>query len=220
MMNKSQKPYYQDAHVTLYHGDCLEVDAWLEADVLVTDPPYGMNRAFVGDYRADQVRVTNDHDTTTRDSALRLWGKEKGFLVFGHWKCDKPKNIKHTVIWSKDRMSLGDQTAAYATSHEEIYSGGNTSLWVNKREQSVITAKVQTGDSRPDHPTPKPIGLMEHLVAKTNTGVIADPFAGSGSTLLAARNLGRQAIGVEYEEKYCELIAKRLSQQAFDFGGM
>ena len=60
---------------------------------------------------------------------------------------------------------------------------------------------------------------MEQLIAKTQ-GVIADPFAGSGATLIAARNLGRKVIGVEIEEKYCELIATGLSQDAFDFGGI
>lgn len=71
-------------------------------------------------------------------------------------------------------------------------------------------------NQRPDHPTPKPIGLMERLIEKT-VGTIADPFAGSGATLVAARNLGRKVIGVELEEKYCEIIARRLSQQAFNF---
>lgn len=71
-----------------------------------------------------------------------------------------------------------------------------------------------------DHPTPKPVPLMEALVERTPPGVIADPFAGSGSTLIAARNLGRKVIGVELEEKYCELIVKRLQQQTFDFASL
>lgn len=214
------QPYFENDLITLYHGDCLEITEWLSADVLVTDPPYGMNRTFIGSGHYDLVRVANDHDTQIRDSALQLWGQEKGFIVFGHWKCERPKNLKHLVVWDKDKMPMGDSTSAFATSHEEIYVGGDTSNWLHKRQQSVIRAKVQVGADRPNHPTPKPVGLMEQLVGKTNAEVIADPFAGSGTTLVAARNLGRKAIGIELEEKYCELIANRLSQEAFDFGGL
>ncbi len=66
----------------------------------------------------------------------------------------------------------------------------------------------------------KPVTLMKALIQKCLPGVIADPFAGSGSTLVAARNLGRKVIGVELEEKYCELIVKRLQQQTFDFASL
>ena len=94
--------------------------------------------------------------------------------------------------------------------------------FTGKRGGSVIRVKTMGAAShnRPDHPTPKPIPLMEQLVEKCPPGLIADPFSGSGATLVAARNLGRKAVGVELEEKYCEIIAGRLAQGAFDFGAL
>jgi site-specific DNA-methyltransferase (adenine-specific) len=215
------KPYYQDDWVTLYHGNCLEITDWLEADVLVTDPPYGqsyksnMNR---GNRQNWHDAIKGDDDVTVRDNALTLWGDEKAGLVFGTWKVEKPKQTKQTVIWDKTPCGfMGDLSIPFGSAHEEIYCIGKNG-WTGTRESSIINVQMlMSGDAnRPDHPTPKPIGLMERLIAKTE-GVIADPFAGSGATLLAARNLGRKVIGIELEEKYCELIAKRLSQQVFVF---
>jgi site-specific DNA-methyltransferase (adenine-specific) len=206
------KPYYQDEFVTLYHGDCLEIDAWQSADVLVTDPPYGMNRGFYRDY----IKIANDSNTEIRDLALHQWGTQKNAIVFGHWRKPRPSNVTHMAIWDKGMKSMGDQTSPFATSHEEIYLLGLERNWLGSRDETVLRYKVQRGGDRPEHPTPKPIGLMEFLVNKTQ-GVIADPFAGSGSTLIAARNLARFAIGVELDEKYCETIANRLSQDVFHF---
>lgn len=215
------KPYYQDDYVTLYHGDCLEQTAWLEADVLVTDPPYG--QAYKSGM--DRGSRTNWHDeikgddtTEARDNALLLWGNDKAGLVFGTWKVAKPEQTRQTVIWDKTPCGfMGDLSIPFGTAHEEIYCIGKNG-WTGMREASIIRKQMlMSGDSnRPNHPTPKPIGLMEQLIGKT-IGTVADPFAGSGATLVAAKNLGRKAIGVEIEEKYCELIAKRLSQDTFDF---
>lgn len=93
--------------------------------------------------------------------------------------------------------------------------------FTGKRESSVYRVKPFTsGDSdRPDHPTPKPTGLMELLIAKCPPGAIADPFAGSGATLIAAKNLRRQVVGVELDERHCETIAKRLAQDTLDIFG-
>ena len=204
--------YFQDDLVTLYLGNCLEITEWNQAKVLITDPPYGMNRRFLS--KNKDVRVAGDKDTTARDQVMALWGIEKPFIVFGHWKVAKPINLKHCVIWDKEKMALGDKTSAFATNHEEIYIGGNTADFIGKREQTVIRCRPELNNNRPDHPSAKPLSLMTRLVLKTNLDFVADPFAGSGTTLIAAKLLGKKAIGVEIDEKYAEIAANRLSQES------
>jgi len=222
------EPYYQDDLVTLFHGDCLEVAEWLDADVLVTDPPYGME--YIGDYRrsdgsrTDRVEIAGDTTLESRRAALSAWGDKPG-LVFGTWRMPRPEGTKNLIVWDKgDSPGVGNTNIPWGLSHEEIYVVGTWPLreagYGGPRSGSVIRAASPAGNARPDHPTPKPVGLMEALITKCPAGAIADPFAGSGSTLIAARNIGRKSIGVELEERYCELIAKRLSQQAFDFGNL
>lgn len=212
------EPYYQDEHVTLYHGDCLEQFQWAKADVLVTDPPYGM--AFVSSRTTQKRPVANDENPVFRDAALARWGG-KPAAVFGTWRVPKPQGVRQVLIWDKRGAGpgMGDLTTAFGTSHEEIYLIGK---WEKRhaRRGSVITTESSPSGltTKIGHPTPKPIGLMETLIDAAPDGLIADPFAGSGSTLIAARNLGRKAIGVELEERYCDLIASRLSQACFDFG--
>ena len=207
-------PYYEADGVTLYHGDCMEIDAWLCGDVMVTDPPYGMNRALAvagqfSDSPSRQRRhVAGDKDTNLRDRALALWG-DKPSILFGIWHKPRPPKIRQLLIWDKGRQSLGDPSASWQLSHEEIYVIGRHKPG---HRQTVLRSLVERGGGRPDHPTPKPVGLMELLLDVAAPGTVVDPFAGSGSTLLAARNQGRKAIGVEIEERYCELIAKRLAQ--------
>lgn len=216
--------YYKDDYVTLFHGDCLEVTEWTRADVLVTDPPYGQGYKSNMD-RGNRTKwhepIRGDETTHVRDSMLELWDDTKASLVFGTWKTDKPTTTRQVVIWDKTPCGfMGDLAIPFGNAHEEIYCGGRTG-WTGKREASIVRAQMlmSSDKNRPDHPTPKPVPLMEKLVGKT-IGVIADPFAGSGSTLIAARNLSRHAIGVELDEEYCELIATRLSQQAFDLEGL
>lgn len=205
-------PYYQDEHVTLWHGDCLAVLEWLNADAMVTDPPYGM--AHVSGW--NQRPIAGDASTDARDRVLELWG-DKPAIVFGRWSEARPASTRARLVWDKGEWpGMGDLTFPWGPSDEEIYVLG--SGWSGKREGTVLRANRLSGVAVADHPTPKPVSLMEKLVSKCPAGVIADPFAGSGSTLLAARNVGRRSIGVELEERYCEVIAKRLSQGVLDFG--
>ena len=222
--------YYQDEHVTLYHGDCLtERREWLDADVLVTDPPYGMN--YQSNFRKGErlALVAADQDTKVRDAAVEAWGGVRPMLMFGTWRVAPPAGERARLIWSKGATpGMGDLSIPWGTSHEDIHLGGtgwDLASTGHNREPSVITARSTASGASGDatkygHPTPKPVALMEYLIERCPAGVIADPFAGSGATLVAARNLGRKVIGVELEERYCEIIAKRLAQGAFDFGGI
>jgi DNA modification methylase len=219
-------PYYQDDQVTLYHGDCLEIDVWLAADVLVTDPPYGIGWEHHpgGHGTASKTKVikhagiANDDDTTTRDGVLRLWGYEKPAIVFGSHKANYPAGVSQTLTWKKPvDAGLVGSTIGYRKDTELIFLRGNH-IRRNPSRSSVLESKGGMHRYLSGHPHAKPVSIMEILVEWTE-GVVADPFAGSGSTLIAARNLGRKAVGVELEERYCEIIARRLDQMALDFGG-
>jgi len=200
--------------VTLYLGDCLEAAAeyWLAADVLVTDPPYGM--AYQSNFAkgCPSAPIAGDTTTTARDRALELWGAERAALVFGTWRVPRPADVRQLLVWDKGATpGMGDLSLPWGPSHEDIYAMGRTGH-AGKRTGSVLRVPglgAMSAD-RPDHPTPKPVPLMEMLIGRT-VGVVADPFSGGGSTLLAARNLGRRAVGVELEERYCEGIARRLA---------
>jgi len=217
-------PYYQDESVTLYHGDCLEIDAWLAADVLVTDPPYGI--AYESNWNRDKRNakvgrpVAGDDSPEARDFALAEWG-DRPAIVFGTWRIARPAATRALLVWHKvGAGGMGDLSIPWLPTHEEAYVLG--SGFQGRRTDSVISCPplMSNDRNRPDHPTPKPVPLMERLIEKCPPGVVADPFAGSGATLLAAKNLGRKAIGVELEERYCEVIAKRLAQGVLDFEGI
>ncbi|MEV8134318.1 DNA-methyltransferase [Microbacterium aurantiacum] len=218
--------YYEDEYVQLHHGDCRGIRGWTRADVLVTDPPYGvawLSGQFSNAKVPIETDVAGDADTGARDAVLEMWGKNRPALVFGSWRAPRPQDVNNRLIWYKAANIPGHRTQPWFAADEEIYQLGTG--FIGKPEQNVLVTHDRRDGAHGEvaklgHPTPKPVGLMERLIAKCPPGVIADPFAGSGATLLAARNLGRKAIGVELEEKYCELIVKRLSQQAFDFSAL
>lgn len=214
-------PYYEDDHVTLYHGDCLENTQWLTADVLVTDPPYGSAPAEAGKHTNDgygrrnkdgfSKMIANDKDSTVRDKALALWGSRPA-LVFGSpRRPEPPGDWADRLVWDKKRPGINGGPWRYR--HESIFVTAGFERR-NNESMSILTAW-------PDqslHIHAKPLPLMTALIECAPSGVIADPFSGSGSTLVAARNLGRRAVGVEVDENFCELVAKRLDQMALDFG--
>lgn len=199
------QPYYADDHVTLYLGDALDLVEWLDGDVLITDPPYGTGAHGYGRGRGG---IANDLDTEVRDAILAAWG-DRPALVFGSPRLpDPPGTWADRLVWDKRRPGINGGPWRYR--HESIYV---TPGWhrVNDSAVSIIEAHPDKLDQG-DHIHAKPLALMSRLVAAAPNGVIVDPFAGSGSTLAAAKQLGRKAIGVELEERYCQLAAARLGQ--------
>jgi site-specific DNA-methyltransferase (adenine-specific) len=220
-------PYYQDDAVTIYHGDCQEIDAWLAADALVTDPPYG--RAWKqGDtgtargWKSDKHDgIANDHDTTTRDAALAMWGTRPA-IVFGDLMLAPPTGTK--LVGILDKGSAAGFTGAVAgirRNVEAIYFLGRHPSGLGGRSALFATSGLHGPNlaRSTGHPHTKPLDVVTSLVANT-VGVVADPFMGSGTTLRAAKDLGRQAIGVELDERWCEFSALRMSQEVLALGGV
>lgn len=217
------EPYYSDELVTLFHGDALTINAWLQADVLVTDPPYGIDYCS-GASRLEGVArsILGDKDHGTRDAALNQWGAsnaDRPALVFGTWRVVRPSRTHTRLIWdTKGALGMGDLSVPWKPSDQEIYVIGRG--FSGPRTTNVLSyppVQAMSSNGR-QHPHQKPTQLLEALLVKCPPGTVADPFAGSGSTLVAAKRLGRKAIGVELDERYCEIAAKRLAQGVLDFG--
>ena len=206
-------PYYQDDAVTLYHGDCLELaDLWTVADVLVTDPPYGLGALMGGKNRAADAE----------------WGKLWPTSAIGlEWDQSAPAIIPAAVdqfaaavVWGGNYFPLPPSRGWLVWDKlVRNFSSGHCELAWTSLDQPVRAFNYANGQLATEgkvHPTQKPVGLMRWSIGFTPPGVIADPFAGSGSTLVAAKALGRKAIGIELEERYCEIAANRLSQGVLD----
>lgn len=221
--------YYQDDYVTLYHGDCLtEHREWLAADVLVTDPPYGREwkQGHLKGHTDNAAKdgIANDGTTAVRDDALDAWGLDRPAIAFGDLMLAPPAGTKLACVYHKGEPTAGlrgaiggirrDAEAIYLIGKWKSGIGGRSSVFTSTQQISGASGLVARAGG---HPHTKPSGIMESLVGMTS-GTVADPFAGSGSTLMAAKALGRKVIGVELEERYCEIIAKRCSQEVFDFG--
>lgn len=240
-------PYYDADGVTIYHGDVLDVLAELEPsiDSVVTDPPYASGArleahksssgAMLRAGRFADRPIELDQMTTTgfvwliRAVATRcrhLLPDGGSFLSFIDWRqwpnlvaaletCNY--RVQGMIVWDKGHFGLGN---GFRSQHELVcHASKGVPTIVDRGVGNVLQfPRVEPVD----HPSPKPESLMQRLIEVVTPvdGVVLDPFMGSGSTLRAAKNVGRRAIGIEAEERYCEIAAKRLAQGCMDFGGV
>ncbi len=207
-------PYYDHGGITIYHGDCREILPSEVCDLIITDPPYGI------EFRSNHRIIR--HDAITGDSCLPLdlirlsiRRAQRASYIFCRWDnlCQMPKS-KSVIAWVKNNWSMGDLEHEHGRQWEAICFYPTESHRFNSRIPDVIYAD-RTGNDL--HPTEKPVSLLQKLINANQGEVIMDPFMGSGTTLRAAKDLGRKAIGIEIEERYCEIAAKRMAQEVFSF---
>lgn len=224
---------YAEHGVELFHGDCRDIVAGLEpesVDLLLTDPPYGQQYTGKADrgvgkfnIRADGARQGMRVVREMLFAAAPALRADAHVLIFCHWESwpdfyDAVASyvpIKNALIWWKDRGGMGDTELEYARDFEVIlYAARGRRSLSGRRDGAVIRGFPPVVPERRLHPTEKPVGLLRYLIEKHAPagGLVLDPFAGSGSTLEAARGLGARAIGVEIEARYCGLARERMAQ--------
>ena len=218
--------YYQDDHVTLYHGDSLDILPAIDGiTAIVSDPPYGIN------YRSTSSRSVSAKASNWKPiagdskpfSPQHMLGYPRVVLFGGNHFADKLPASPGWLIWDK----LNGLTSKRHLGFNE--QADCEMVWTNINRPARLFSHRWMGmlkDSEKDearlHPTQKPIVLMRWVLTHTTNqdDLICDPYAGSGSTLVAAKDLGRKVIGIELDEQYCEIIAKRCAQDVFDFGAL
>ncbi|MDO8672491.1 MAG: DNA methyltransferase [Dehalococcoidia bacterium] len=218
------KPYYNRNGITIYHGDCRDILPTLEPiDALVTDPPYGvlLGEAGTGQEHERQVKpytlfsdtVVYLEECVIPGICIALSKVKRGALTPGNRNAFKYPEPQDIGVWYNS-AGCGRSRWGFILAHLIFYYG------IDPRAGQKATAtstwnKQQTDGLAGDHPCPKPLAFARWLTEKVSlpNETILDPFMGSGTTLRAAKDLGRRAIGIEIEERYCEIAAKRLSQE-------
>ena len=199
---------------TLYLGDCRDILPTLQkVDAVITDPPYGMN--FQSNYRIEKhLKIIGDKSADVAQFAIDWAIKNASHSVyaFGRWDnlVDYPKP-KSLITWLKNNWSMGDLQHEHARQTEvAFFYAGVDHFFPDGRPTDVVQYARTSNDY---HPTEKPVGLMSMFV-KWTSGVVCDPFMGSGTTGVAAVQMRRKFIGIEREPKYFEIACKRIEQAA------
>lgn len=213
-------PYYQNNLITLYHADFRDIPYMIDNAIAITDPPYGITLTNHGgnhwDRPAKDYSVNGDHNDSIGNEFLNSWSNRPA-IVFASPMKPWPGSWRQYLVWDKG-AAVGGGGDPFKCWHYswELIQVRNTGRLNGKRESAVLNFHISPHNYK-YHPTAKPLQLMEYLISKAVTNeTVFDPFAGSGSTLIAAQSLSIKAIGIEIEERYCELIAKRLNE-AFTF---
>lgn len=221
-------PYYADEWVTIYHGDCRDVLPKIApVDLIVTDPPYGVGYEY-----GDATDDSPERHWEWFADILTLMRASSPQVVFTH-RQEAVRHLTdwdHLCVWHKP-FNLTFSIKGWQAKWEPVfvYGASVTSVRKDGARPSNVDSWTFSHNTVPNewgHPATKPVALFEEIIG-TFAGNVCDPFMGSGTTLVAAKNLVRKAIGIEIEERYCEIaarrceriIAQRCAQGILDFGG-
>lgn len=208
------QPYYADEHVTLFHGDSRELLPVISADLAVTDPPYGIGLDYghADDWRPDRDFWRALYDALPRSSSLHMTCSNRHLPYWIEELDASGFNYLHTSVYWNDTRAGGNWNGQFAYAWEPLLSFGKGHGF--KLAERMLTDVLQHGGKRvTEHPAERTHGVWLAFMRLLPAGVILDPFAGSGTTLRVAKDLGRRAIGIEIEEKFCELAANRCAQE-------
>lgn len=205
------KPYYEEDGITIYHGDCREIAPILAFDVLITDPPYGVQFAGKATKHSKATGGYDSQDDATvgPEVARMLIPLATRAAIFSGIRLlrDYPEPRDIGCIFCPSGAGRGRWG----------FTLWNPILFYGKKPGACTPCGFQSFErsERNGHPCPKPIEWMNWAVGHTSLPgeMVIDPFCGSGTTLCAAKNSGRLAIGIDRSERYCEIAAERLSQR-------
>jgi len=206
------EPYYNHDGITIYHGDCLDVMPRLQAvDLLLTDPPYGIGEAAGKNKSRSRLAIATDYgnhhwdESPAEEGVTLARSLSRSQMIFGGNYYNLPP-AACWLVWDKEN---GKNDFADA----EL-------VWTNLKKAVRLKRYRWAGmlKAEPEHrahPTQKPLKVMKWCIghAPAAATTILDPYMGSGTTLRAAKDLGRQAIGIEIDEAYCEIAANRMAQE-------
>ncbi len=228
------KPYYEEQGIVIYHGDCREILPTLpKVDFILTDPPYD-DYTHAGAFTVSAKLISEDKKKMgisfsslqkIPEMVSALTSKSNGWTIcfcslemLGAYQAANPKLYIRGGIWDRiinTPQISGDRPAQGGEGIAIFNSCNGRMKWNGGGKAAIWRHMVEYG--RKQHPTAKPLLLFTQLIAQFSNlnQTILDPFMGSGTTLRAAKDLGRKAIGIEIEECHCETAALRLRQEVF-----